>query len=216
MHKLDEQGSLLVPLLITGSLLLFSLVFGFWAFAGMQDYKNNSDTKSAQAVEAAEQALAIKKDTEFAEVSKSPYKTYQGSATLGTITIIHPKTWSSYVENKASGSTQLSGYMHPDVVPATDSGTNFALRFEVVDTDYSSVLKSFDSAAKAGRVSVSAYRAPKVDSVLGSRIDGEIASKKQGNMVLLPLRDKTIKIWTEGHDFRGDFQAVLDNLTFIP
>jgi hypothetical protein len=216
MLKLNDRGSLLIPLVLTGTLLLLALVFGLWAFAGMQDYKNNSDEKVAEAVTVAEQNLTIKKDAEFAEIQKSPYKTYQGPATLGTVTITHPKSWSSYVVDKAIGATQLSGYMQPDVVPSIDSTVNFALRFEVVDTAYDSVLKSFDSSVKSGKVAVSAYRAPKVDSQLGSRLEGEISTKKQGNLVLLPLRDKTLKIWTEGQDYKTDFQVVLDNLTFIP
>ena len=216
MHKLDEKGSLLIPLIITGTLLVFALVFGFWAFAGMQDYKNNSDAKSAEAVKVAEANLSIKKDAEFAEIQKSPYKTYQGPSTLGTLVITHPKTWSSYVVNKGSGTAQLSGYMHPDVVPDTESDANFAFRFEVVDTAYDAVLKTYDSDVKSGKVSATAYRAPKVDSVLGSRIKGEIEPKKQGTLVLLPLRDKTIKLWTEGSDFEADFQTILESFSFIP
>lgn len=216
MHKLNEEGSLLVPLIAVSVLLLSSLGFGFWAFAGRQDYKNNVDAKIQEAVVAANETLTAEKDAEFAEKEKSPFVTYAGSATYGALTITYPKTWSAYIDETGKGATPLSGYMHPRFVPATNSDTNFAFRFEVVDTAYDTVLKTFDSGVRTGKVSVNAYRAPKVDSVLGARIEGEIISRKQGVLVLLPIRDKTIKVWTEGQEFRADFSAILEALSFVP
>lgn len=216
MHKLDEKGLLLIPLVVVAVLLLTSLGFGFWAFAGRQDYKNNVDKKIAAAVEAAEVKLAAEKDAEFAEKEKSPYQTYQGSATYGSVVITYPKSWSAYIDESPGGSTVVSGFFHPNFVPAADSDATFALRFEVVNTAYDAVMKSFDNNVKSGKVRSSAYRAPKVDSVLGSMLEGDISNKKQGVMVLLPLRDKTIKLWTEGQEFRSDFSAVLEAFSFIP
>lgn len=216
MHKLNEEGSLLVPLVAVSVVLTFALGFGLWAFAGRQDYKNNVDAKIQNAVEAANETLAAEKDAEFAEREKSPFVTYAGSATFGTLTITYPRTWSAYIDESGKGSAPLSGYLHPRFVPATNSETNFAFRFEVVDTAYDSVLKTFDAGTKTGKVKVSGYRAPKVDSVLGARIEGEIVARKQGVLVLLPIRDKTIKVWTEGQEFRTDFTAILETLSFIP
>lgn len=216
MHKLNEKGSLLIPLVAVIVLLFSSIGFGAWAFAGRQDYKNNVDDKIDEAVEAASEKLALEKEAEFAEREKSPYKTYQGPVTFGTLSITYPRTWSGYIEETGSGARGMSGYFHPDFVPAITSDTSFALRFEVVNTAYDQVLKNFDAMIKSNRAKVSAYRAPKVPDVLGARVEGEIISKKQGVMILLPLRDKTIKIWTEGDSFRGDYATVLDSFTFAP
>ena len=42
--------------------------------------------------------------------------------------------------------------------------------------------------------------------------------KVQGTMVIVPIRDKTLKVWTESNSvFLKDFnEAVLANLTFVP
>jgi hypothetical protein len=215
MHKLDEKGDLLIPLVLVSVLLISSLAFGFWAFTGRQDYKNNVDKKIDEAVKIAEENLSVKKDAEFAEQYKLPNTTYQGPAAYGTLGITYPKTWSVYVDEDGNDSKPLSGIMHPKFVPAT-SDTNYALRFEVLGKSYESELKSFESAVRGGRVTVAAYRLPKVESVLGSKITGEIQGKKQGVLILLPQRDKTIRIWTEGSEFRGDFEKVLESLTFVP
>jgi hypothetical protein len=53
--------------------------------------------------------------------------------------------------------------------------------------------------------------------VVGSRIDGEINLGQKDSMILLPVRDKTIKISTESQEFMGDFNdIVLANLKFVP
>jgi len=214
MHKLDQRGELLIPLVIVGTLLFASIGFSTWAFMGRQDYKNNVDQKIAEAVEVAEENLTLKKDAEFAESYKLPYTTYRGPAAFGTLTIQYPKTWSNYLSE--TGGTPVDGYMQPNFVSANKNDTNYALRYQVSERQYDEEIKTFDSKVKNGRVTSSAYRLPKQESVLGLRIEGEIDNRKQGVMVLLPLRDKTIKIWTEGDEFRSDYAKILDELTFIP
>jgi hypothetical protein len=219
MRKLNQAGSLLLPFIIVFVLLLSSVGFGAWAFTSRQDYKNNSDKKAAAAAAKATEAESVKKDAAFAETEKSPLKTYTGPSTYGSLTIQYPKTWSAYIsENTSSGAQPVDGYFNPNFVPNVQStGTNFALRIQVINSSYASVLKTFDSSVKAAKTSVSAYRAPKVTSILGSLVSGQVNGQKTGTMVLLPLRDKTIKVWTEGDDYKGDFMnTVLANLTFVP
>lgn len=215
MHKLNERGSLLIPLIITGSLLFFSLIFAFWAFAGRQEYKNDVDGKIAEAVEAAEDQLSIEKEQEFAELQKSPYETYTGPSAFGTLSITYPKTWSVYL-NDSSSTQPVKGYMHPDIVTAEKQGSIFAFRFEVVNQNFDAVAKTFDGKVKSQDVTYTVYRIPKQQSVAGARIVGIIEDKTQGEMVILPLRDKTIKIWTEGSDYRKDFEAILQEFNFVP
>lgn len=217
MINRDQRGSLVLPLILVSVVLLFALGFGFWAFTGMQDYKNNSDAKSAEAAQAAVEQNTLELEAEFAEESKSPNKKYSGPSAYGSLTITYPKTWSAYVDEAGKSSSPLNGYMHPDFVPVTTStDINYALRFEVVNSSYDQELNKFSSQVKLGSVSLSAFRAPKVPGVLGSKITGEIGPQKQGAMVVFPLRDKTIKVWTEGNQFIADFNKIVENLTFVP
>jgi hypothetical protein len=220
MRKLNDSGSLLIPLVIISTLLLGALGFGFWAFAGMQDYKNNSDQKSAVAVAAADKVLSAKKDLEFAEKEKSPLSSYTAPSSFGSLNLQYPKTWSAYVVEKET-SPGVNGYMFPGYVPDIANRTVlFALRFQVVDNSYDKVLKTFEGLVKSGKVTVAAYQAPKVTTVVGSKLTGQVvigSGAKTGTLVLLPLRDKTIQIWTEGDKFQTDFNdIVLANMTFIP
>jgi hypothetical protein len=185
---------------------------------GMQDYKLNVQPKIDQAVEIAKQETATAKDAEFVEKEKNPLETYKAGQVAGNLTILYPKTWSAYVEESTEDETVVNGYFHPSYVPSAESGTDFALRVEVISRSYDEELKQLESKAKSGKVKISAYKAPKMaEGQVGARIDGEINPGQQDSMVMFPLRDKTIKISTESAQFLGDFNnIVLANLIFQP
>lgn len=217
----ESMNTLLIPLVLSIIFLLFALGFATWAFLGRQDYKNNSDQKSAAAVKVAEQQLSSAKDKEFIEKEKNPLRTYKGPATFGTVTIQYPKTWSAFVtESSANTSQPIDGYFHPGFVPGLQSGVGVALRVQVVGQQYSDELRKYESLLTTGKVRVSAYTPTNSKGVLGSRVDGAInlnAPDKTGSIILLPIRDKTLEISTESPEFMNDYNnIILPNLRFTP
>lgn len=221
MRKLNQTGSLLVPFIIVFLFFLGTVGFAAWAFLGMQDYKNNSDQKSAQAVKKAVVIEDVKKEAAFAETEKLPVKTYKGSATFGSLTFAYPKTWSAYISETGTGTSPINGYMNPNYVPdILNSGTAFALRFQVINTAYPQLLKSYDSLVTTGKAVVAPYAAAKQPKTLGSIITGtpDYARPNVNQIiVILPIRDKTIQIWTEGPEHVEDFyKIILPSLNFEP
>jgi hypothetical protein len=213
-----ETGSLVVPLAVTSFILLLALGFGAWAFAQMLDYKNNVDGHVQRAVAAAKAAEDKVKDAQFVESEKQPFRTYTGPSTYGSVTVRYPKTWSGYVVDTRASSPFVDGYFYPGVVPDLNGQASvFALRVQVVQTQYANALSQVSGYVNQGKAKVSAYKAPKVPSVVGSRVDGQISSNKTGTMILLPLRNMTLKIWTEAPQFQNDFDNnILPNFTFAP
>lgn len=203
-------------------LLAISLGFGYWAFTGKQDYKNNADKKIAAAVATANKAQAVALQAQFDQQSKAPTKTYTGSATYGSISFNYPKTWSAYVDT--SGDSQpINAYFHPDQVPGIQGGTAFALRVELLSQAYSEVLASFQSQISSGSLSATAYVPTKLKEVAniqtGTRLEGALTQdgKTNGAMVVLKVRDKTLKIYTQSTDFLSDFSnTILPSLSFAP
>lgn len=221
ISSMDQRGrinSLLISLIACGLLLLATLAFGAWAYSGRQDYKDNSDQKVAAAVEQAITKTRQEEAEKFAEEAKNPLKAYSGPSQFGGVKIQFPKTWSTYVINKDGGNTPISWYFHPNIVPDTSNRDNaYALRVEVVDQTYDRTLGRFNSAAEQGDVTVQPYSLPKVPGVIGSRINGEVENDKQGSMILLPLRNLTLKVWTESPDYLNDFNdIILKGATFSP
>lgn len=205
------------------ALVFFILLFfgasgvAVWAYLGRQDYKDNSDQKSKQAVEAAIKLEDTKKDAEFTQKEKSPYKEYKAPSNFASVDITYPKTWAAFVTESDKASIPVDGYFHPSFVPGIQSGTDFALRVQVTNQSYDQELKQFDGKVKSGKVKVSPYKAPKVPGVLGTRVEGEINTGQKDVMILLPVRDKTLKISTESPQFLGDLDnIILANLNFSP
>lgn len=221
MDRLNQRGAinvLLIPLILVVILFLGAAGFGIWAFTSRADYKNNSDQKAAVAASQAVKDTEAVEAAKYAEEIKKPYDTYIGPAPFGNVTVNYPRTWSAYVAEAERSSTPVSGYFNPKIVPSvTDQDKTFALRVELAQSTYESVLDQFKGRLEQGEVTIAPYTLPKVPSVIGSRVEGQITPKKQGTMVILPLRNMTLKIWTESNDFKGDLDThILPNLSFVP
>jgi hypothetical protein len=209
---------LLIPLILAIVLLIGAIGFGYWAFGERQDYKNNVDVKIADAVAVAQQQVSTQKDKEFAQKEKYPYDTYTGPSAYGSLIVKYPKTWSGYVATQNNGVNPINGYFHPGQVPSTTSlGSSFALRVSVAQQPYSAVLQQFQIYVKQGKTKAHAYRSPNVANVIGTRFDGQIGPQKQGSMIVMPYREKTLELWTEDVSFRADFDnIILKNFSFSP
>ena len=193
---------LLVPL-ITATVLLVAMVgFGAWSFMSRQDYKNNSDQKVTAAVEVAKKQTATEKDNEFLEKEKFPLKNYTGPADLGSLQMSYPKIWSGYISDN-DGKFFI---FNPDIVTERNDPLN-ALRITIEDSPYSEVVTGYDSQVEDGAAKASIFALAKVPDAVGVRFDGEYEKGKNGVLVVLPMRDKTILIACEISDRIKDFNA---------
>ncbi|HEX2615501.1 MAG TPA: hypothetical protein VHL10_08395, partial [Nitrososphaera sp.] len=194
-------------------------------FSSRQDYKNNSDKKSAEAVAKAKDSLAAQLQSQFDEKAKSPYKAYKGNSTFGTISFNYPKTWSAYVD-ETNPSEPINAYFYPDIVPGVQSPAAFALRLELVSTTYSQLTQQFSSRLTTGNLRAIAFVPPKMTKVSnvqpGTRFDGVVNQDSQGGpqtgaMLVITVRDKTMQLSTQSTKFLSDFNnIILPSLTFIP
>jgi hypothetical protein len=226
MRKLGTRGEmnvLLIPLILVVLILFGVGYFAYYSYTNMTNYRDHSDQISAAAVKAANQQLTETLQKQFAEEEKNPYKTYNGPSTFGSLHIKYPRTWSAYVSVNAQTDPMVNAYFYPDVVPDTgDSGngtnaTNFALRVEVTQSSYSDILQNFQAQEQDHSIAVRPYQLKKVPSVVGVVVTGQIQSQKTGTLIILPLRNQTLEIWTEGNQFQKDFEnIILPNLTFSP
>jgi len=220
--KRDERGALnilLIPFILLIVLFIGAVSFAVWAYLGRQEWKNNAQPKIDAAVAVAKAETSSQKDNEFVEKEKQPLETYQGPADFGSVNMQYPKTWSGYVAAATGTSgTLIDGYFQPGIVPNVQDRTkSYALRVQVTDKSYTSTLRDLQSKQKEGKVQVASYALPKVPDVVGVYVTGEINTDKSGTKVILPLRDKTLTLWTDGSDFTKDFNdIILANFTFSP
>lgn len=211
----DESGALnllLIPLIIAVLCFFIALGFGIWAYAERTDYKNNSDKKSDAAVAVATQKVSTQKDNEFLEKEKFPLDIYKAPAELGSLEISYPKTWSAYIATDEDPVFIFS----PKYVPAGEE-TSQALRIVIESSAYNEAISGFDGQIQEGKLKATAYSLPKVPGIVGLKFEGELEEGKTASMVILPLRDKTLKISSELPDRFNDFNnIILPNLVFSP
>ncbi|MCA9347365.1 hypothetical protein KC930_02160 [Candidatus Saccharibacteria bacterium] len=218
--KKPFSGLMVTVILVV--LLIASLGFGIWAFMGMQDYKTKSDQKSTIAVEKALADQKVQLEAAAEEKAKSPYDSYTGPSTSGSIKFDYPRNWSAYIIENEQSNTPVEGYFYPKFVPdIMNVGTAFALRIEVSDSSYADTLKQYDADITQGNIKSEPYVFPSVSNAIGSKLTGSIkegAESIQGTLILMPLRDKTIKLWTESNStFLNDLNtAILPSFTFVP
>lgn len=219
MQSQSRSIGLIVGLVTTVLLLIGAIGFGFWAFGERQDYKDNVDAKVAAAVTDAKQAESARKDAEFAEISKSPLRTYVGPEAFGSIHLQYPRTWSGYVISSTENTPYIDGYFSPGVVPDTQSEASvFALRIRVSSDSYSTIMTNYESNVQDGTAKVQPYKLAKVPNVVGSKVVGTLAdSERKGTLIVLPLRANALEIWTESDKYLNDFNKyILPNLSFSP
>jgi hypothetical protein len=201
-------------------LLVASLGFGGWAYSQMQSYKNDSDKKINAALAAAKTAQTKEVQDAF---DKANTKQFTGSSTYGSVSFSYPKTWSAYVDTSSS-SEPINAYFHPDQVPGISSRTAYALRVELISNDYSQAVQQYNGSIKQGAVTSKAYLPPKLNGVTnaqpGTMLSGQINSSdstQHGTLLIIKVRDKTLKISTQSNDYLNDFNnIILPSLTFAP
>jgi hypothetical protein len=221
MKSINQRGSVdswLIAFIFATIGLLAAGGFGVWAYMGRQDYKQNVDSKIEVAVTEAVKINSANKDKQFKEEEKNPLRTYKGPAQYGGVSISYPKTWNIYMDETGRGTLALDGTLNPEFVPGLQSKSSTALRIQVINQQYTDAIRTIEQNAKLGKVRVTPFKSDKVaDSRVGLRADGEVELGKQGSLVILPLRDKTLKLWTESPQFVADFNTIiLPNLNFVP
>jgi hypothetical protein len=122
------------------------------------------------------------------------------------------------VEASGSSSIPVDGYFQSDFVPDVQNDANsFALRMQLVSQSYDQVMNQFSGNVTSGKATVSPYKLDKVPSVVGSKITGQLTSSKQGTMIVLPLRNMTLKLWVDSSEYLSDFtNIILPNFSFTP
>jgi hypothetical protein len=220
--KLNQNGSsssLLGPLIIAVVLLIASLVFGIWAFSGRQTYKTKTDQIVQTAVTAAQTKQQTTDSQQYAIDSEKPLIKYSGPEAYGSLIVNYPKTWSSYVDTSNNNSSPVDGYFYPGTLPSVSNQdtTNFALRIQVSAAPYNQILQQYAGLEVNGSTTSHAFSLSKLPSVVGVELSGQLINQKSGNLVILPLRNQSLLIWTEGNQFTNDFNNnILPNLSFSP
>jgi hypothetical protein len=220
--KYDQRGAIsllsIFSTLVT-VLLVVAMIMSVSFYNGEKKYKNDSNQLVTTAVTAAKEQQQTSDQNAFAKESLEPLQPFVGPEAYGTVTVYYPKTYSAYIVVNNSNSMPVNGYFEPGYVPDISNQANaFALRVEVNTETYDQVLAQYTTLAQQGTVTIKPYSLPKVPSVVGVKITGNIQTNvKNGIMIVLPLRTTTLQVWTEATQYESNFNTlILPNISFSP
>ncbi len=210
MRYRREQGSVNGWMVGTFGCLVLFLIAGslaIWAYMQYSHEKNNVDSKVAIEVAKGKGEQAEIDQKKFSEEAKNPRIEFVGPSEYGRVSFMYPKTWSVYIENDGSNRGDYKAYFNPVAVPsASNKASRFALRLEIINKNLDTVLNDYQSRLKKGELTSSSTE---FNGISATRIDGTFEKELRGSVVLMKVRDKTIRFSTDADTFKPDFQTIL-------
>ena len=195
-----------------GFVIIVLIGLNIYAFSQLKDARVNRDRYAADIVAEAKDDYESELQAKFIQKEKEPYLDFDGPDLLGGISFKYPKIWSGSLDQTVQGSEQINAYFHPGIVRTdNENERSYAFRLQLINSPYSDELRPYLSIIKKGEVKVKAVT---FNDTEGVRLDGQLEDVDRGSMVILPLRDKTLKIWTESEDFLADFDTLLESFKF--
>ena len=212
MMKRDkkERGSVNGWMVGTIGCLILFLIAGslaIWAYMQYSHEKSNVDSRVAIEVAKAKSEQAESDQKQFLERAKDPRIEFVGPSEYGRVSFMYPRTWSVYIENDGSNRGDYKAYLNPVAVPsASNKASRFALRLEIINKNLDTVLNDYQSRLKKGELTSSSTE---FNGISATRIDGTFEKELRGSVVLMKVRDKTIRFSTDADTFKPDFQTIL-------
>lgn len=190
--------------------IVFAVLF-IMKLAEAQNLTMDQDSKIDAAVAVAVAENTEKLNAEFEIARKDPYREFLGPEDYGSLSFKYPQTWSVYIAKNATNGGDFEAYMNPVEVEAPSSTTINALRVTIRDQAIDSVVRTYESSVKSGKL---AFSTRQVGGVTANLYVGQLPSGNlQGAVCLFKLRDKTVVLQTDANVFLEEFYRLLDTVT---
>jgi hypothetical protein len=203
----------LLVIFILGTIIGISLSVYF--YVRMSKSENNVAGQINTAVAAAV-AQKGEEDNTACEKRLKETKTYfTGPSDYGTLAFEVPKVWSVYIAKDAEKGGNFEAYFNPNSVQAVNNTNLYYLRLTISTTSYETVVKTYDSAVKSNKMSLSTIQVNKGNNT-AAMYKGTLPNnaKASGYVTIIKIRDKTAILQTDSLDFYEDYKAILDSITF--
>ena len=207
-NTLIETIILIAVCVIAAIAIVFAVIF----FMQYNELKVNYDSDKNLAV-----AEAVKKQEDidkanYAEQEKLPKTSFTGPSDYGSLSFQYPKTWSVYVDSDGTNNSDYKAYFRPAWVdPVSDSASRYALRFQILNRQYTTVQGDYESKVKNGEMTSSVFNADS-NKITGIKYEGKIDEGIQGVVVLVKVNDKTAIFQMDAEVYRKDFEELVNGL----
>lgn len=207
------------PLILGILLALAVIAIGvlLWLYITL-NAKYLSVSSNVQAQIDVEVAQAISKNTtkmeeEFADRERYPYRTFAGPADFGSLTFKYPKTWSVYIDKDGSAAgSEFAAFLNPVEVYSINNNTSInALRVNIRTASFESAVQNYDNQVTSGKLTLNIRN---IGSASANVYAGEFSEGLRGVVAIFRIRDKVVTLQTDAELFSGEFNNILDSVTF--
>jgi len=207
-NALIETIILIAVCVIAAVAIVFAVIF----LMKYNELQNNYESNKELAVAEARKNQADVDKANFEEQEKLPRTPFTGPSDYGSISFEYPKTWSVYVDSDGTNNSDYKAYFKPAWVdPVSDSASRYALRFQILNRQYTTVQSDYESKVKNGEMTSSVFNADS-NRMTGIKYEGKIEEGIQGIVVLVKVNDKTAIFQMDAEVYRKDFEELLKSL----
>lgn len=190
-----------------GLLAFLGYGVGLQARSSLNSAKQSSYTKGQQDQQKSD-------DAKYLASNESPFRNYQAPDIYGSFLLKFPKNWNIYAVETKDSSTQLSLFLHPDLVRQVSGSDNaYATRLVLTRSTADDIQKQHAEDVKQGKLSLKNIT---VSGIQSFRYEGKFDGKHDGSTVLVPVRDKTIIISNDDKQFANEYNQILSQAQITP
>lgn len=215
--SLNDHGeaNLLVVMIIVLCLVVAGLGgLSLYYYSRMHTAVTTVEEQKQEAAGIAKEEQKKQDEADFIEREKEPYRLYEAPAVLGPVRVEFPKTWNVYAAEDEKASLQLDVFMYPGVVRAEKSTTDaYAFRLQLSRRLYPDTVAQYQKQVDKAVLNAQAVE---ISGIKGIRYNGQFKDNANGSIILLPIRDKTLLVWTESQVYIADFNQILTKVVFSP
>lgn len=207
-NALIETIILIAVCVIAAVAIVFAVIFLMKYNELQNNYESSKKLEVATEVKKQEDIDKAK----FEEQEKLPNTSFTGPSDYGSISFEYPKTWSVYVDSDGTNNSDYKAYFKPAWVdPVSDSASRYALRFQILNRQYTTVQSDYESKVKNGEMTSSVFNADN-NKMTGIKYEGKIDEGIQGIVVLVKVNDKTAIFQMDAEVYRNDFEKLINGL----
>ncbi|MFI5240329.1 MAG: hypothetical protein ACHQUB_01300 [Candidatus Saccharimonadia bacterium] len=211
----SEVNIFLISSIFLGVMVVVVAIIAIVIF-GNERHVQSQLSIASQTYIAQGKATQLKTDQQNALIAgETPFRDYVAPELYGGFDIKFPKDWNAYVIEDDSQLNQVVLYLNPSFVtlsgqnPATNS---YAFRAVLINERSTTVIANLVGIAKTNGVT---NKSVTVSGIASTWYDGKFDQFHNGVLVLVPVRDKTLELITDTHDYLTEFNQILAQSTIV-
>lgn len=184
------------------------------AFAGKASKAaSNADQRVAAAAKQAKEEQKKASERAAEQANQLPFRTYTAPEKYGSFVISFPKNWSSYFEERGSG-TQVYLILNPEFIKKIDGqDEKVAAKVQFIERTKDAYLRPLAAKIQKGTLK---QTDTKVSGLPAYNLTGAFDDRKTTRQVIVPVRDKVLVFSTENATYMKEFEEILSQAKIIP